>query len=139
MMTPDQLARLHARAFAGQGRAWSAPEFADLLASAHVFRVGDTSSFALGRVVAGEAELLTIATDPDQQRRGLGRTSLRAYEAAAKDRGAEISFLEVARDNNAALALYLAEGYAEIACRTGYYRRQDGHQVDALILQKLLL
>ena len=54
------MAALHARAFAGQGRAWSAAEFADLLASSLVFAVGDTRGFALGRVIADEAEVAEV-------------------------------------------------------------------------------
>nr|WP_299847664.1 GNAT family N-acetyltransferase [uncultured Roseovarius sp.] len=135
-MTPDEMASLHARAFEGQGRAWSAREFTDLMSSSRVFTVGDARAFALGRVIADEVELLTLATDPDLRRQGLGRACLRAYETAAGAQGANMSFLEVARDNAAARALYLAEGYAEVACRACYYRRPDGGQVDALILQK---
>ncbi len=135
-MTPEEMASLHARAFAGMGRAWSVQEFGDLLSSPQVFAIGDAQSFALGRVILDEAELLTIATDPARQRRGLGRASLRAYEVEARNRGAVSSFLEVARDNAAALRLYLAEGYVQTACRPRYYRRPGGEEVDALILHK---
>ena len=137
-MTPDMLAKLHARAFDGQSRAWDAAEFSGLLESAHVFAVGDARGFALGRVIAGEAELLTIATDPDARRQGLGRACLAAYEAEARARGADIAFLEVAEDNTAALALYRAAGYEQAARRTGYYARHDGTRCDALILRKAL-
>lgn len=139
MMTPEAMASLHAHAFEGQGRAWSARDFTDLLNSTHVFAVGDAHAFAVGRVIADEVELLTLATDPDQRRQGLGRACLRAFEVAASAKGARMSFLEVARDNSPARALYLAEGYSEVACRAGYYRRPDGARVDALILQKTSL
>ena len=138
MMTPDQMAHLHARAFAGQGRAWSAQEFAGLLDSPHVFVVGDTRSFACGRVVADEAELLTIATDPDHRGRALGRACLAGFEAEIRARGAGRAFLEVAEDNIAAVTLYLSAGYAEIARREGYYHTPDGRSVAALVLQKTL-
>ena len=136
MITPEQMAALHDRAFAGQGRAWVAQEFAELLQSPHVFAVGDAQSFALGRVIVDEAELLTIATDPRQQRQGQGRVNLRGFEAEARRRGASAAFLEVACDNSAALALYLDEGYVQVARREGYYTQSDGGRVDALILQK---
>ncbi len=135
-MAPEEMAHLHVRAFEGQGRAWSAEEFARLLASKHVFAVANSGAFAVGRVIADEAELLTLATDPDRWRQGLGRACLRDYASEAKRRGAASSFLEVAADNAAGLALYLDEGYGQVACRAGYYRRSDGRQVDALILQK---
>lgn len=133
------MAALHGCAFAGQGRAWTVQEFVDLLQSSHVFVVGDARGFAFGRVIVDEVELLTIATDPKLHRRGLARANLRAYEVAAKSRGAVHSFLEVAQDNAAALALYLAEGYEQTARRVGYYHRSDGERVDALILRKSML
>ena len=138
MMTPDEMAHLHARAFAGQGRAWSAQEFVDLLENTHVFSVGGTRSFALGRVIADEVELLTIATDPELQGQGLGRACLLRYESLAVAKGATSFFLEVAEDNAPARALYRRAGYHETARRSGYYRAPDGRRIDALILRKAL-
>jgi len=134
-MTPDEMAACHARAFAGQGRAWSMAEFAGLLESPLVFAVGDARAFALGRVIADEAELLTLACDPAHRRKGLGRARLAGFEAEARARGAVTAFLEVAADNLPAHALYEAADYAEVARRAGYYARGT---VDALILRKAL-
>ncbi len=120
-MTPEALADTHARAFAGQGRAWSAAEFAALLASPHVFVTGDARGFALVRVIADEAELLTLATDPDHRRQGHARACLVAFFAEARARGAATAFLEVAEDNAAALALYRGAGFTQTARREGYY------------------
>lgn len=135
-MTPEHMADLHARAFAGQGRGWSEAEFATLLDNPYVFAIGDQRGFALGRVIADEAELLTIAIAPDQRRAGLGRLVLTGYEAAAAARGATSSFLEVACDNAPARALYTAAGYCETGRRAGYYPRQGAGPADALILRK---
>lgn len=137
-MTPEEMAALHARAFAGQGQVWSAAEFASLCASDLVFVVGGANAFALGRVIVDEAELLTLATDPDQRRKGLGRAILARFEAEAGRRGALRAFLEVAAGNEAALALYRAAGYDHVARRAGYYSAPDGGREDALILEKQL-
>lgn len=137
-MTPEQMAALHARAFGGQGRAWSAQEFATLMSSGHVFAVGDDTSFALGRAIADEAELLTIATDPDHWRTGLGRACLRRFEREARARDAATIFLDVAEDNLSATMLYRSEGYVELARRASYYARKGALRVDALILRKTL-
>src|SRR6056297_68763 len=134
-MTPDDVAACHGRAFAGQGRAWSVAEFTELLESPLVFAVGDTRAFALGRVIADEAELLTLACYPAHRRKGLGRARLAGFEAEARARGAVTAFLEVAADNLPAHALYEAADYAEVARRAGYYARGT---VDALILRKAL-
>ncbi|WP_370205956.1 GNAT family N-acetyltransferase [Pararhodobacter marinus] len=136
-MTPDQLAALHARAFTTPAP-WRAGSFAALLDSPLVFLIADADhrSFALGRVVAGEAELLTLATDPACRRHGLARARLDAFDAEARARGAERAFLEVAEDNAAARALYAACGWTAQGRRPGYYVAPTGASVAALILCK---
>lgn len=142
-MMPDQapdpaiMATIHAAAFSAQ-RPWSAQEFEDLSQSPLCIAIGDARAFALIRVVADEVELLTIATHPDQQRRGLARARMADWEQAAAARGAVRAFLEVAQDNAPARALYEAAGYRECGRRTGYYPRKDGHLVDAIIMEKTL-
>ena len=138
-MTPDALASLHARCFVAPPP-WSATSFADLLASPHVFVLADAQGrgFALGRVIAGEAELLTLATDPACRRQGVARTLLARFEAEGRARGADTAFLEVAENNAAARALYAACGWAEQGRRPGYYRTPGQGTVAALILCKSL-
>lgn len=136
-MTPAALATLHAAAFT-MPRPWSEAEFADLLAEPHTFLVTGSSAFALGRVIADEAELLTIATHPDLRRSGQGRACLTGFEDTAAQRGARSAFLEVATDNAAALALYLGNGWTISGRRPGYYTAPGGGRVDAQILSKPL-
>ena len=136
-MTPDGLTATHARAFA-KTRGWSAPEFAALLANPGTILVGDATAFILGRVTVDEAEVLTLATDPAHQRRGLARVALDGFEATARTAGAKSVILEVAEDNHAAIALYAAASYVQVGRRPGYYATQTGNPVAALILQKLL-
>lgn len=139
-MTPQALADLHAACFAHE-RAWTAAEFAELLQSQAVFLVPSqdgASGFALGRVAAEEAELLTLAVAPDARRQGRGRTILQRFASEAQERGARDAFLEVAADNAAAIALYTNGGYVERARRPGYYARAGGSRVDALVLGRAL-
>jgi [ribosomal protein S18]-alanine N-acetyltransferase len=132
-MSPEALAALHARAFAGEAaRPWSAAEFAALLPGALL--AGDARAFAMGRVTLDEAEVLTVATDPAHRRQGLARQALRGLEAMARERGAARAFLEVAEENRAALALYEGEGWERIGRRRDYH----GPGCAALVLQKLL-
>jgi ribosomal-protein-alanine N-acetyltransferase len=132
------LAALHKACFT-MPRPWSETEFAGLLSLRDVFLIlGDGPSFALGRVVAGEAELLTLAVDPSAQGRGFGRATLNAYESAARKLGGEVSFLEVADTNTTAITLYLSHGYAESGRRRAYYNGANGLKVDALVLSKPL-
>lgn len=109
-----------------------------MLAAQGVFVTGSASAFAMGRVVAGECELLTLAVRPHLRRQGLGQAALTAYEAAATASGAADSFLEVAANNAAAIALYRAFGYGESGRRPGYYRLPTGKKCDALVFSKPL-
>lgn len=136
-MTPDAMAALHAACFTTP-RPWSAMEFADLLTRTGVFCVTAPGGFAVGRVIAGEVELLTIAVDPARRREGTGRALMRDFETEACARKGETVFLEVAADNTAAIALYTACGYARAGQRRGYYRRPDGTSLDALVMTRQL-
>ncbi|WP_342773081.1 GNAT family N-acetyltransferase [Pararhodobacter zhoushanensis] len=138
-MTPDALATLHGLCFTAPPP-WSVRSFANLLDSPFTFltHAAQGRAFALGRVIAGEAELLTLATDPDARRQGLARAQLAAFDAGAKARGAGTAFLEVAEDNIAARALYEGAGWVQTGRRPAYYVAVDGRSVAALILCKSL-
>ncbi|WP_372604073.1 GNAT family N-acetyltransferase [Actibacterium sp.] len=136
-MTPDDLARLHAACFTAP-RPWNAQEFRDLLTGPGCFLVTEDAGFALGRALAGEAELLTIAVDPAARRGGTGRRLMARFESEALTRGADEAFLEVAADNTAAIGLYLGAGFAQAGRRKGYYQMPQGAAIDALILRKPL-
>lgn len=141
-MTPQDLAAIYKAAFV-DSRSWTADEFATLLASPHCFAVHGKGGFAqggfaLGRVIADEAELLTIATSPRVQRTGVAAHCLRAFQSQAAARGAVSAFLEVADDNTAAIALYESQGWSTSGRRQGYYARNDGSRVDARLLMRKL-
>lgn len=137
-MTPEALAALHARCFETP-RPWNADEFTSMLASNGVFLQTTDAGFALGREVAGEVELLTLAVDPACQRQGSGRILLGAFEATAKNRGAKDAFLEVAQNNTAAYALYHAAGYTESGRRPAYYTPPTGAKITAILMRKALI
>lgn len=133
-MTPDRLAEIH-RACFQVPRPWTEAEFADLCASPTSFLVPHAVGFALGRAVADEAELLTIAVLPDARRTGLGKLLMTGFLDEAARRGATSAFLEVSEANGPALALYRSAGFALVGKRRGYYR--DGStNFDALILKR---
>ena len=136
-MTPQELAALHASAF-HDSRAWSAEEFEALMSRPGTHLVASTHCFALIRVIADEAELLTLATSPNHRRKGLARKTLAQAETLAKSNGAEKLFLEVSEINTAAQSLYIAQGFREIGRRPNYYLAPDGTAVGALVLQKSL-
>lgn len=133
-MTPAALAALHARCFAAHPRPWSATEIEGLLDSPPNFLIDLPQGFLIGRAVADEAELLTLAVAPETRRQGLARALLAGFYARSRERGAGRAFLEVASDNPAALTLYRSEGWAEAGLRRGYY----APGIDAILMDRAL-
>jgi ribosomal-protein-alanine N-acetyltransferase len=135
-VTPEALAALHARVFRTPPP-WSATDFAGVIADPLAFLLveGDTG-FLLGRAVAGEAELLTLAVAPESRRRGLGRQLVSRFLYQARLRGAERAFLEVAADNASAIALYESAGFIRVGQRRDYCRTPEGTRIDALVLAR---
>lgn len=131
------MAEIYAAAFP-ESRPWEAAEISDILSGRFGFFVPHDVGFALGRVVAGEAELITIAVEPAHQGRGYGADILLQFENECRARGASEIFLEVAQDNPGALALYGRCGYAFCGERPGYYTRTDGTQIAASLMKKAL-
>ena len=138
MTEADALSQRHATAFADTMRPWSPAEFTDLLDAPHTHLIDTGHAFALTRIVADEAELLTLATDPAHRRKGMARALLRALENHAREAGATTLFLEVSANNTPAIALYDAAGYQTTSRRPKYYQSPTGMRVDALILTKAL-
>ena len=134
-MTPESFARIHALAFT-ESRPWESSEFEALMASPICFWVGDSRGFALGRAIAGESELLTIAVKPEFQSQGFGRRLLELYHGEAQNLGAKAFFLEVAQDNTRAIGLYKSTGYIHTGTRADYYKRSDGSSTDALVFAR---
>lgn len=136
-MTPDTLARLHALSFTTP-RPWNAAEFRDLLSTPRTFLLTEGDAFLLGRVVADEAELLTIAVPPDQRGRGAARRLVAVFIDQSRQRGAASAFLEVAEDNAPARHVYTSAGFVESGGRRGYYRSPEGRYIDAIVMTRSL-
>jgi len=138
----DTIAKLHAQGFY---RGWPREEFAAYLADPDrtpAFVACDAkrriAGFAMLRLAADEAELMTIAVDPKWRGKGVGRALLEAAFADLLMSPARRMFLEVAADNAAAIALYRGHGFAEIGRRSGYYPRPDGTPATALVMSRNL-
>lgn len=134
------LSALYESAFA---ETWAPDQLAQLLAGPGVFALigldeaGEPAGYALGRVAADEAELLSIALLPGRRRRGDGRLLLDALIGRCAAAGAAALFLEVAIDNAAALALYRGAGFHEAGLRKGYYK-VGATAVDAIVMKREL-
>ncbi len=135
------LAGLHRAAFEDQPGAelWDAAALAELLAMPGALALlaeagGAPLGFALGRVAADEAELLSLGVHPAARRLGLGRALIDALVARTAALGAVKVLLEVAEDNKTARSLYRTAGFEEVGRRRGYYQRSR-QAVDAVIMQ----
>jgi len=82
-------------------------------------------------LIAGEMEIQNVATDPDWQRRGIGRALVAQALAAGHDAGASRALLEVRVGNVGAIALYRSFGFTDSGIRKRYYA--DGE--DALLME----
>ena len=90
--------------------------------------------FILARVLGSEAEILTFSVDPLHQREGIGRCLLRELLNFLISVNCEKVFLEVAVDNEAAIALYTSMGFTIIGSRLNYYKRADQTFVSAIVM-----
>jgi ribosomal-protein-alanine N-acetyltransferase len=77
--------------------------------------------FVVASLVAGEAELESIAVATEAQRRGLGGRLLHELVAALRQPGVTMINLEVRASNRPALGLYAWHGFRETGRRVAYY------------------
>jgi len=117
------------------GEAWTRSQCMGVLAMPGVrltlaFVDDVPAGFAMVRSVADEAELLLLAVDPACRRRGIASALMRAVIAEAQAGGIADLHLEV-RAGNEAVNLYVAQGFAKVGERRGYYRGKTGQVFDA--------
>lgn len=91
--------------------------------------------FVLCRLVADEAEVITIAVHPDFRGRNIGKKLMDAVLRHLYHERAQTLFLEVDENNKAAFQLYSSFGFEEVGRRSGYYQTQNGRS-DALIMRR---
>jgi ribosomal-protein-alanine N-acetyltransferase len=142
-LTPDDAAAaaaLHALAFAD---GWSEAAFAAQFAAAGAVALGlfegrSLVAFALFQSVAGEADLLTVATHPDRRNQGLARQLItRVMEDLARAAVTRVT-LDVAEDNAPALHLYASLGFTEDGRRPRYYTAGRPAPVAAILMSTTL-
>ncbi|HXO18757.1 MAG TPA: GNAT family N-acetyltransferase [Thermoanaerobaculia bacterium] len=87
------------------------------------------AGYASFRHGGGEAELLRLAVDPGERRRGVARALVAAGLERLRGAGVGRCFLEVRTGNAGAIAFYRSIGFELVGRRLAYYR--DGS--DALV------
>jgi ribosomal-protein-alanine N-acetyltransferase len=133
-----RLAQLHGASF---HRGWGEGEFEQMLAErntlVHRLRQGRTTiGFAVSRMAADEAEILSIAVDAKHRGRGLSRNLLLTHLGHLAGHGVRKVFLEVEENNQPARRLYDRAGFSVAGRRERYYREANGEQLNALIMRR---
>jgi [ribosomal protein S18]-alanine N-acetyltransferase len=137
----ERLARVHAQCFPEDP--WDAAALAGVLAmtgaEARVAEEGGrTVGLLFATILGEEAEILTFGVAPEARRRGVARALLGDIYVRALALGATRVILEVAADNEMALALYESEGFRTVGLRHAYYHRDKGPAIDAWLLRRAL-
>ena len=121
--------------------AWSAETFWAELArvpDSRAYYIAETDDQVVGyagvMTTGVDADIQTIAVSPQCRGNGIGDLLMRRLLRTAESRECSRVFLEVAAENEAAIALYLRWDFEVTATRTAYY----GPDMDALIMRRSL-
>jgi ribosomal-protein-alanine N-acetyltransferase len=133
-----RLAQLHAESF---HRGWGEGEFERMLTERntliHRLRAGTgIIGFAVSRMAADEAEILSVAVAASHRGRGLSRNLLLTHLGYLAGHGVRTVFLEVEENNQPARRLYERAGFGVTGRRERYYRQPGGEQLDALLMRR---
>jgi ribosomal-protein-alanine N-acetyltransferase len=133
-----RLAQLHGASF---HRGWGEGEFETMLTErntlVHRLRQGrQIIGFAVSRIAADEAEILSVAIDEDHRGRGLSRNLLMTHLGHLAGRGVRTIFLEVEENNQPARRLYEWAGFGVVGRRERYYQQPGGEQLNALLMRR---
>ena len=138
------LADIHDRSFP---KGWNESEFVSLLntpgTSCLVARrkgKPDLSSlaFVIVRQTSSEAEIITIATEPNNRSNGIARLLMENLMRKLQADRARSLFLEVEENNIYAVNLYKSLGFKKVGERKGYYtstKIPQGKPSTALVMQ----
>ena len=132
------LSELHGASF---HRGWGEGEFETMLTErntlAHRLRVRrNIVGFAVSRMAADEAEILSIAVSAPYRGRGLSRNLLLTHLGHLAGHGVRTVFLEVEENNEPARRLYERAGFGIAGRRERYYQQPDGEQLNALLMRR---
>lgn len=132
-MTHDDMAALMDRAYVDM-RPWSARDIAETLTSKHCQALCHPHGFLIAQMVAGDGEILALATDTKAQRQGVASSLMSELIGIATKHNIHRLLLEVASQNQPARDFYTSRGFAQVGLRRGYYTLRDGTKDDAVLL-----
>jgi ribosomal-protein-alanine N-acetyltransferase len=131
----DEVCRIEKRAYT---HPWSRGNFSDSLRAGYHAQVLTQGQTLLGYHVlmlgAGEAHLLNITVEPEEQGRGLARQMLGELVRWSRAQGAQSLWLEVRVSNDRARQIYERYGFKSVGLRRNYYPLAPFKREDALIM-----
>lgn len=134
-----RMATLHA---AAAENAWPVHAYRDLLklnttlALAKVRESDETlTAFILCQIAVDTADILMVATHPEQRRKGLAHSLTQSLIKRLGERGIARLTLDVAANNAPAIALYKGLGFIIDGRRPKYYT-QGQERIDALLMSR---
>ena len=132
------LAQLHGASF---HRGWGEAEFDAMLREPNTLvqrlrRGTRVIGFAVSRIAADEAEILSIAVAARERGHGLSHGLLATHLGHLAGRGVRTVFLEVEETNQPARRLYDKAGFAVVGRRERYYREAGGEERNALVMRR---
>ena len=133
-----RLAQLHGASF---HRGWGEGEFEVMLSErntlVHRLKLGRrVIGFAVSRMAADEAEILSIAVDTTYRGRGLSRSLLLTHLGHLAGHGVRTVFLEVEENNQPARQLYNRAGFTVNGRREHYYKQHGREPLNALLMRR---
>ncbi len=126
----NKIVELHKQCF--PDKPWSESDFMELKKSGCEI-VASENGFIVWRVVADQAEIITIGVAPNARRSGIAESMILLMEQELKKQSVVNVFLEVSEANCPAKKLYEKLGFLVVGKRPKYY---DG--TDAIIMSKTL-
>ena len=122
-------------------RKWSKDFLSSLFLEKNVFFISSNDpaeGYLIARKILDEYEVLSLATDINKRRRGIGTMLLKKLINMAKKEKIQRILLEVSQNNIAAICMYEKAGFKKISKRKNYYNGGKDSR-DAYVMEKNLI
>ena len=122
-------------------RKWSKDFLSSLFLEKNVFFISSNDpaeGYLIARKILDEYEVLSLATDINKRRRGIGTMLLKKLINMAKKEKIQRILLEVSENNTVAISFYEKLGFKKVSKRKNYYK-EGIETYDAHIMEKSIL
>ncbi len=130
----DKLSELHSRCFSNPTEKYSSKSIAEFLDNKNYQVLANDACLGIIKFVKPEAEIITIAVDPQFRNQRYGSKLLNRLISIAKKEKINEIFLEVSINNSVAKKLYQNAGFCQIGHRKNYYRLNEISNADAILM-----